>query len=289
MENLSDNEKWYSKKIIELRKKILVDYIKLLGYSSISDIRNGVEPTGEYATLSKVGEKLENYKTLAFVQKDNDNPSVDAYKIKILEMMKHETESADRAIDNYYKMVEDSAEELQEDMEFFGNKDENLRRARSLFPDYFKTMKSQLSEDDWEKYTIETRKVARLILELNYDLLPKEEQKGLSNFTNLTQLEVEDKISKVIDSPSFNAATNIESVYAEKETQSFTENLDKFSESSERFQQGELAKSLKELKDEALETRKEKQDKISKYEELKKVYEKATKIIIKGPTDYKEK
>lgn len=268
--------------VVDLRKQLLDDYLRLLGYNSISDIRKKEEPTGEYASLARVGKKLESYKTLAFVRRENGILNIENYLVKLPELLSPETGEPTQIMSGYKDRVQTYEDELQENASFFQQKDDMLERSRYLSPDYFQNMRRKITPEEWRKYNDMTIRVGRLIMGLNYDLIPKEEREKVEDLTGLSQLEVEDKISQVIDDRSFDEAADIENKYAIAETQGFSQKIDEFSQSTEELQQGQLAMSLQELKDEATSTRQELTDKRKKYSELSKMYEKAKKIIIKG-------
>ncbi len=284
-----DNADWTPESVITLRKKQLIAYLKLLGYSSISDIRKKEEPSGEYAALSRVGEKLEEYNGLDFVRRKEGTFFSENFVVDIPEFYSGEECNPEEVLKKYSDYIKTAEEKFQEDLEFVQKRDEELDRSRGIFPDYFLNMKRKINPQEWKTYHLSVIKIAKVVMGLNYDILSFPDREKIPDLTELTEEEVGDKISQLIDDVRFfDTAADIENRYAAKESECFVEKVDELSGSDAAFQMGELAKSLAELKDEALTTRDEKKQKIDSYNKMNNLYEKMTKIIIGTPKDKEE-
>lgn len=256
--------KWDPKKVLELRKLRLDLYIKMLGYNSISDIREKREPSGEYDALSEVGRSLEEYKTLAFVKEDGLFPSQESYSITFPDLSAEEGKKPEAVITEWDDSFAIVSAGLKMDRDIIKDSDEFSERARNLESETFLLdMKKKVTPSDWKRYCSTIEKLGKLIMGLNYDLLPRNEQDGIEDLTALTQVEVEDKISEIIDSKSFKDVTSIEDRYVVSSFKEFTRKIDEVRQSDSAFQTGGLGESLTELKNRALATisKKEKQAK----------------------------
>lgn len=275
-------------KIIDLRRKMLAIYIKLLGYNAMSDIRNQARPSGEFAGLSKVGEKLAKYRKTTFVRNDINLLGDENYVTDFSGVDKADEKSPKQIITDCLKLVEDLEKEFQEESESINKRNEILDRGRFLSGDYFLGMKDKVSQEEWQKYQMTVLKVAKLVMELNYDILSKADREGLRDLSELSQAEIEDEISQIIDDRSFDDACDVENRYAAAETEQFAGKIDELSNSSESFRTGELAKSLAELKDEALATRTEKKSKIDAFNQMNQMYLSATRKVVRPSQEMEE-
>lgn len=284
-----DNADWTPESVLTLRKKQLIGYLKLLGYNSISDIRKKEEPSGAYAALPRVGKKLEEYQTLEFVRRKEAPLFSENFVVDIPEFYSGEECDPEKVLKKYSEKIKGVEEEFQSDLEFVQKRDEDLDRSRGILPDYFTNMKRKIKPAEWNTYHLSVIKIAKLVMGLNYDILSQPDRDGITDLTGLTQEEVSDKISQFIDDVRFfDTAADIENRYAVRETEDFTTAVDELSETSEAFKMGELARSLAELKDEALATRDEKKQKIDSYNKMNNLYKNMTKIVIQTPKDKEE-
>lgn len=284
-----ENADWTPESVIELRKKQLIGYLKLLGYNSISDIRKKEDPSGKYAALPRVGEKLESYDGLDFVRRKEGAMFTESFIVNIPEFYSGEECDPEEVLRKYSAKIAGVEAEFQSDLEFVQKRNEDLDRSRGILPDYFSNMKRKLKPEEWNTYQLSVIKIAKLVMGLNYDILSMPDRDRIPDLTGLSGEEVSDKISQLIDDVRFfDTAADIENRYAAQESENFVTRVDELSESSEAFQMGELAKSLAELKDEALATRDEKSQKIASYNKMNNLYKNMTKIVIQSPKDKEE-
>lgn len=283
-----DRVDWTPENVIELRKKQLIGYLKLLGYNKVSDIRKKEEPTGEYTALSRVGEKLEHYKGLDFVRRV-DLLTGENLAVNIPEFYSGEPCNPEEVLKRYSDEMKQVEDEFQGDLEFVQRRNDYLERARGISPDYFSNMKRKLKPEEWNTYQLSVIKIAKLVMGLNYDILSKEDREGIPDLTGLSQEEVEDRISQFIDDLRFfDTAADIENRYAIKENEEFIGKVDELSDSSVAFQMGELAKSLSELREIASTDNDEKKKKVDSYTKWKNLSKNATKVLIKTPESREE-
>lgn len=295
-----ENAPWTPEQVIELRKKQLSSFIKMLGYDSLSDIAKREEPNAEYALLTRVGRRLEDYRSLTFVKNDDltifgkfnyttDIPEFyQAEPDSVIEDgEENKTKSATEVIDGYSKVIDKTEADFEEDLLFIRDKNEYLERSRAVLDDYFVNMKRRVPQDEWQKYYGVVLRTARLVMGLNYDIIPEELREGLIDYSGLSRRDIEDKISNLIDSRDFAIASDIENRYASQETVRLEERIDNMQQEQEALTRGELARALQELKDEALRTRTEKQQKMSAYNEMDRII-KAKQIVIPRNQEFKE-
>lgn len=280
-----DRADWTPEDVIELRRKQLIGYLKLLGYNKISDIRKKENPTGEYAALSRVGEKLEHYKGLDFVRK-MDLLIGDNLVVNIPEFYSGEACAPEEVCKRCSSEIQQVEDEFQSDLEFVQNRDEFLDRARGIVPDCFSNMKRKLKPEEWNTYQLSVIKIAKLVMGLNYDILSKEDREGISDLTGLSQEEVGDKISQLIDDLRFfDTAADIENRYAIKEDEEFIASVDEIKNSSERCQTGGINISFNELIEYASSDKAGKQKSVESFRKWRKLSKDAKQIVIKGPED----
>ena len=148
-----DRVDWTPENVIELRKKQLIGYLKLLGYNKVSDIRKKEEPTGEYAALSRVGEKLEHYKGLDFVRRV-DLLTGENLAVNIPEFYSGEPCNPEEVLKRYSDEMKQVEDEFQGDLEFVQRRNDYLERARGISPDYFSNMKRKLKPEEWNTYQL---------------------------------------------------------------------------------------------------------------------------------------
>ena len=291
MEQIVAYEKspWTPEQVLDLRRRQLASIFRLLGYKKISDIDEREEPSGEYAALSRVGKILEDYQDLTFVKGEINMFGQQDYIIDIPEFYKpreDESKAPSSIIEDYSKLIDEVDAAFQEDLSFIKEKDEFFARSRDIYRDYFLDMKRKVPKYEWQRYYATVIKTAKLAMGLNYDIIPEALRANITDLTGLSEMEIGDRISELIDSREFANASDIEDRYAVSETTRLAGKLDDFAANEDAFSRGELAVALKELKDEALKIRTERNNKMEAYAEMDRLI-KAKQIVISRSIDLK--
>lgn len=251
--------------IVELRREKLNMALKLLGYSSISSVRNELNDVSGYMALDRIGKQLENYTNLgAYVYVTGIENGVTTYGFNIPEEMSQE---------EFQAMIQTARAELDEDKAFVEEKDDQYSRMRDknyLMPDYFLNMREKVSEEDWAKYSKVVRDTAQLYLELNSDLVPYGDRMGMgvADAHTLVGNEVKDRISRLIDTQQFSEAEHISYAVQQKDARAFANMIDTMFEEEPTLTRSGIKDSLEDLRDIALATEQEKRDIVGRYNQF---------------------
>lgn len=277
---------WTPEQVANLKRKQLDMYLKLLGYDGTSEVEKRSEPDVKYASLTKVGQMLESYKSLNFVTESLNMFNLPDYTVRIPEFLSERVDSPEEIIEQYSRLVDSVDSKTQTGNQFMEEQDEYISRSRGISEDYFLDMKKKVSPEEWKKYYSVSLKTAKFIMGLNYDILPESAKKSVVDLTELTQEQIEDKISEIIDSRDFAEASDIENRFVSQEAEELSSQIETLEQSDDAFRRGQLAAALKELKDKAQETRKEKEEKRSAYNKMEKLL-RAKNIVIRPDPDFK--
>lgn len=251
--------------IVELRREKLNMALKLLGYSSISSVRNELNDVSGYMALDRIGKQLENYTNLgAYVYVTGVENGVTTYGFNIPEEMSQE---------EFQAMIQTARAELDEDKAFVEEKDDQYSRMRDknyLMPDYFLNMREKVSEEDWAKYSKVVRDTAQLYLELNSDLVPYGDRMGMgvADAHTLVGNEVKDRIARLIDTQQFSEAEHISYAVQQKDARAFANMIDTMFEEEPTLTRSGIKDSLEDLRDIALATEQEKRDIVGRYNQF---------------------
>ena len=193
--------------ILRARRTIVVSTLKSLGYSSIESINETLDDTNLYFGLNKLGEELDNFKLpnpdeeIIFLQTDEE-------RLPVLKSLQ---------------------ERILREKETKAEIDDIFERARGVSEDYCLGMHKKIPYENWKKYSETVQKAARLYLALNADVIPKSvlRKAGVDeDLLDLNELEIEDRISQLIDSKDFILACSIEDEFCVRESSKNRQKID---------------------------------------------------------------
>ena len=135
----------------------------------------------------------------------------------------------------------------------------------------------------YDVYATNVSRVAELLLELNYDIVPEMDKITLKDETGLDGLDLGDKISRVIYTKEFSEACHTEDNYVKAENERLAGEIDRLIDDSDRVIKSSVGAALDFLKRQAMISRDERNSYIEKYQEIEKLY--YSKLGIKKPED----
>ena len=230
------------RKVIELRNARLQGILNLLGYENHTKIMLPLDDSAGFRCLRRMGEQLENYVNM-----------IPNYNDGIVTSEENE---------EYKEQLE---AQIEEDIQFAEAQEDWIETIRAIPGqyDFLQNMREKVSPSDWELYAKTVRRIAYMFTDLNADLIPKQERRGVHDLTRLRGLHLKDRISELIDSGEFARACHIEDIFVINECDRCIEGIDRFG--------GENLAGMVELearKREAQATRAERNDYIRKYQML---------------------
>lgn len=239
------------KKQIELRKEILNNRLKMLGYSE--EEKNG-KLTGR---LTRLPDDNNSLRFLGRLGK------------KIQEFEEKEK----------YASVDELESIFEEENLLIENQIEFMERIRAEYPDYCMNMQEKVNSEEWELYSMITKKVDNLLRDINSDVL----KSSYKDYGSLSGIKLQDVISDLIDSNSFSKACRIEDAFVKAEGEKFVELAEMRDYNNEAIKNTEPALSLAGLVRDVDATGREKDKFIAAYDEYKTFRESpAIAIEIRG-------
>ena len=193
--------------VLELRYKMMGMALKMLGYRTIDQVLHG-EPNSDVALmdLNRVVEFIEKYPAFGqYITKGgySSSPTVDMNIPADLdkEKFKQEFEAAKAALEEEEKYYQSRAE-------FWGN-----IKHPMIKPDFCSDMKDKVPSYDWKDYSETVKKLGKLILSFNADLLAPAEKMSLVQMTSLDKMEMEHHIFSITQVPEMDEAIAAESYF----------------------------------------------------------------------------
>ena len=240
----------------KLRREKLKTTLKLLGYDSIEQVNSELDDSRCYLSLSRIGEQLEHYINLgAYVHYEGNINDEDTIRVNIPEGMSRE---------DFIGLVSPVTEEFFADKESIGQQEDKIRERQEIIPDYCTQISRKIPYAEWLLYKRIIQETAQLLLELNADLLSTNERNGLTDSSSLTGTELEDRISKLIDSRDFSKACNIESRFLVREATRLVKEAEAIiSEVYEQTGNKSMTEDLVRIKDEEIEMIKQRKSQIN--------------------------
>lgn len=203
--------------IIKLRRCKLLSTLNLLGYENVDDVGVELEDSQMKFELRRIGEKLKKYINLgAYVHVERKENDEDVIKLNIPEGMTKE---------EFLEMVEPVKNEYLEEKQFAEEQAETREEKRDILPDYCAHARRKMPQAEWLLYTSILRETAKLLLELNADILESNQKIKIPDLSQLTEKELEDRISKLINSKDFSKACEVEKTFLVRETKKLTDEL----------------------------------------------------------------
>lgn len=202
--------------VLDLRYKMMGMALKMLGYQSVSQVLDGEpDPDVSIMDLNRAVQFIEQYPAFGqYVSKDS-SPRMN---ITIPDDFNKED------FQNQFK----AAKQLLEDEEsYYGSRNEFFSNVRHpmIKSDFCQGMKSKIPPEDWKCYSETIKKLAKLILSFNSDLLPPEDKMRIIQSVSINQEAMDHQISLVTQVPEMDEALAVESYYFIEETKNLRQKV----------------------------------------------------------------
>lgn len=206
--------------VLELRYKMMGMALKMLGYESVSQVLHG-EPNPDVSVmdLNRAVQFIEQYPAFSqYVTKGGyaSSPTVEVSVPSDFdqESFIEEYKTARQALEEEEKYYESRAE-------FF----ENVRHPM-IKSDFALGMKEKMPSYDWESYSDTVKKLGKLILGFNADLLAPAEKMKIVQATSLSKMDMEHQIFSITQIPEMDEALAAESYYFIEEVDSLDRKIE---------------------------------------------------------------
>ena len=167
--------------------------------------------------LRRIGEKLKKYINLgAYVRVERKENDEDVIKLNIPKEMTRE---------EFLEEVEPVKNDYLEEKQFAEEQAEIREEKRDILSDYCAHARIKMPQADWLLYTSILRETAKLLLELNADILESNQNTKIPDLSQLTEKELEDRISKLINSKDFSKACEVEKTFLVREARRLSDEL----------------------------------------------------------------
>ena len=197
--------------LIKLRRIKLLSTLNLLGYSNIDDVEHELDDSKMSFALSRIGGQLQNYINIGtYVHVEGKEKDEEVIRLNFPEGMERE---------EFLEMIEPVKDEYSDDIDFSKEQEEKREQKRGILSDYCIDASKKMAQADWLLYTRITKEIARLLLELNADILEQNQKTKISNLSQLTGDELTNRILRLIDSKDFAKACEIEKEFLVREAQ----------------------------------------------------------------------
>jgi len=257
----------FAKDVYSLREKYLNNILGILGYDKNSDINQNPSLSRSLFSLRKVGEFLESYSNLSYV---HEVKSKDGYPNYFVDYDRFEKQS------NSPDQISEQEKLIEIQTNYIEFQEEWLRKIRGvpMAKDFLLNVEQEIIKNDpegWENYNRVNKNIARLVLELNYDLLDEDTRRELRDLTGVQEDELRDIISNEIDSEDYAKACLFEDKMVKEECDRVTEYLD------DSVKVGKLSipmiNKIRSIYSEVLDSRAERDKAIKSYNSYRNIYE----------------
>lgn len=193
--------------ICEDRLKKLESTLKLLGYSRIEDVIYELDDSKGYLALRKIREQLKNYINLgAYVHLEGSKNEEEIIKVNVPDRMTKE---------DFDELRVSVLEEDIDNRNFMEKQDDK----KDILADYCAQMSKKMPYKEWIVYSNVVKKTTKLLLELNADLVREKYGLQVSDLSQLTENELNERIYSFINSKEFSRACEIEDRFFEREAE----------------------------------------------------------------------
>lgn len=153
-------------------------------------------------------------------------------------------------------------------------KENELKDRRNVLLEYRRNMKEKIGELSFGNYEEKVKAVAMLLLELNADLLTEEERNklGIKELVLCNDIDIKDKISRLIDSEEFNLACRIEDEFAYDEAEELVNAIKVLKVSGDKTNGGFTREEIVEMLSSELEEFEERKQSVDVQEGIRKKY-----------------
>lgn len=214
--------------ILDLRKKIMGLSLKMLGYDDINSIFY-TEPNTDDSImdLDHTVKYLEKYPALAQYVSRMKYSGLDTVIVNTPE---------DFSKEEFKKMYEEAKEDYDKEMEYTSERLYEIQRRRDGFilPDFCKGLKPFLQKKGiikrgnptpWDDYSDTVKKLAKLVLGFNSDLLPPHEKMRVVQSTSLNQVELLHQVSLITEPAEMDEVLADESYFFINESYRLTQKV----------------------------------------------------------------
>lgn len=264
--------------VLALRQEWLDTSLQILGYSSTDRVKEPLNDSAGYMALGLIHHQLggeENGESIGIRNLGSyvfQKVSADGKKSCGFNIPK----GIDRA--ELKKMVQqlqinvDTNRELIATQDGNDGKDGKNELIRGILPDYCLNMKGKIPKEHWKLYSSVVADTAKLLMEINYDLVPELDKRELEDATKLDELDFNHKIGLVIDTTEAAIACSIDDVFVMEETERVSDTAEALIGESDRVRNSSVGAALEFLKDQAMITREKKEKYYETFDELDKKY-----------------
>ena len=261
--------------VLDLRRKIMeLTIVKMLGYKEVNSVfYTESNPDNSIMDLDHAIRYIERYPAFAqYVSRIRytglETVMVNTPEDFSKEEFRIEFEKAKNDYENESAYVDDRLFEIER------------RRHDMLLPDFCKGMKSFLQKrggqkrgepTSWDEYSDTTRKLAKLILGFNADLLSAQEKMRVVQATSLNQVELLHQISLITEPAEMDEVLAEESYFFLEEAKRFSAKMMEDT-SPKRVVDSTVAKLMLELAGETLEEAEDRKRAIVTRDYLRNVY-----------------
>ncbi len=200
--------------VLELRYRMLGMTLKMLGYESVSQVLHG-EPNPDISVvdLNRAVEFIEKYPAFAqYVTKGgySSSPTVEVSIPADFDKEKFKEEFVEAK-----RMLEEEERAFDSRTEFFTN-----IRHPMIKSDFGLGMKEKMPSYDWKTYSETVKKLGKLVLGFNADLLAPAEKMKIVQATSLKKMDMERQTFLITQVPEMDEALAAESYYFIEEVES---------------------------------------------------------------------
>lgn len=252
--------------IFKLRKLYLNVALKTLGYDTVDAVAEPLDDSRGYFGLNKVVDCLENYLDVSIlVHSLGKYGDYDQIKCRALK---------DATREQILDDVRPVKQQVDELVAFMQRKENELKDRRNVLLEYRRNMKEKIGELSFGNYEEKVKAVAMLLLELNADLLTEEERNklGIKELVLCNDIDIKDKISRLIDSEEFNLACRIEDEFAYDEAEELVNAIKVLKVSGDKTNGGFTREEIVEMLSSELEEFEERKQSVDVQEGIRKKY-----------------
>lgn len=193
--------------VLELRYKMMGMALKMLGYESVSQVLKG-EPNPDISVvdLNKTIQFIEKYP--AFAQYVTKGEYARLAMVDVTVPENFDKEKFKEEFVSAKKMLAEEEQSHTSRAEFFAN-----IRHPMIKPDFALGMQDKVSSSSWESYSEVVKKLGKLILSYNADLLAPAEKMQIIQATSLDKMEMEHSAFLITQVPEMDEALAAESYF----------------------------------------------------------------------------
>lgn len=258
-----------------IRQLRLATMLKLLGYDYNAEEKSVLENSRPFYALRKIGSILENYRNLGYITRETNEDGTEDFIV----------DYASIPGDDHCTISKEIIErQLQDSKRYMDSHEEWLEKVRSVpgAEGILFGMEERVKEKDpegWEAYQEVYKKTLELILGLDKDLVDSNSE----DLSRLQGIDLQDKISELIDSNKFNEACAFEDRWVIDEC---NRAIEIFEYSGQQVEPSTvLTTKLNGLYNQVVLSREDRTKAVEKWDGYRKLFEGKTKMILKKPPE----